>query len=104
MYKYYGTVKNVLDANTLEILVDLGFGVTIRRVFGVIGMKEPVFAEDIEGAQESKNIALSIVTNRKVIMETQKIGRFGRYVADIKVLPENTDYVKLFKDASGNNR
>lgn len=87
MYEYNAVVKNILDANTVELLVDLGFGVTIRRVFGIVGATAPTFKnnDDPQAAQAAKTNTITHLSNRQVLIRTQKIARYGRYVAEIFV-------------------
>jgi endonuclease YncB( thermonuclease family) len=102
MYEYNAIVKTVLDANTLELSVDLGFGVTIKRVFGIVGMNAPIFKtatteSDVADAQAAKAKAIEIISGKPVVVRTQKIGKFGRYTAE--VFFNNTSYNDLMKNA-----
>jgi len=100
MYKYTATVTRVLDANTLELLVDLGFGVTIQRVFGVINASAPVFRDptaDHDEAQRAKSDAWEISGHKRVLIETEKVGKYGRYLAKV-TLPDGRTFINAMKE------
>ena len=90
MNKYGAIVKNVLDANTVEATIDLGFGCTIRRIFKVFNSSFPNFTDDPkEDAIAYKSKAQSILLGKRVQIASHKLGRNGRYALDISINGEN---------------
>lgn len=92
MYKYNAIVKGIIDANTIELTLDLGFGVTIKRVFRIRGTD----LSD-ERASELKPKAIEILYGKRVVLTPVKIGRHGRYETSIHIIDLDTDYLELIK-------
>lgn len=92
MYEYRAIVKSVIDASTIEATLDLGFGITVKRVFRI--KNTPLSeAED----QQLKSKAIGILKGRRVVITPTKIGRHGRYEASIYLADENKDYLECLK-------
>jgi len=104
MYEYNAIVKKVLDANTLELTVDLGFGVTIKRVFHAVGMNAPIFrgnendATKIEAAVEAKNTAKDLILGKKVQIVAQKMAKYGRYEVAVFSIDDGKSYNDLMAE------
>ena len=89
MYEYNAIVKSIIDASTIEATLDLGFGITVRKVFRI--KDTPYSAED---DQRLKGKAIEILRGRRVVLIPTKIGRHGRYEATILLSDEdNKDYL-----------
>ena len=85
MYTYKGTVTNVVDGDTIDVRIDLGFRMTTEqrlRLYGIntpeLDSKEP---EERERAQQAKQFTTDMVLGKEVIVETYKSDSFGRYLA-----------------------
>lgn len=91
MYEYKATVTNVVDGDTIDVVIDLGFQITmaqrvrlaridaceIRKYAGVTDEEK---AKGIEGKQYLESLLL----NHKVRLVTVKDkGKYGRYIADV---------------------
>lgn len=97
MYEYQVSLMNVVDGDTVDVTVDLGFrihreirlrleGVDTHETYGVSrntveyqkGMREKEFVEDwFETGAESDELWPFLV-------ETEKVGKFGRYLAEVE--------------------
>lgn len=88
MYENRAIIKSVIDASTIEATLDLGFGVTIKRVFRI--RNTPLTPEQ---DQDLKGKAIGILRGRHVVIKSYKIGRHGRYEAEIYLLDEDKDYL-----------
>lgn len=88
MYEYNAIVKSIIDASTIEATLDLGFGITVRKVFRI--KDTPYSAED---DQRLKGKAIEILRGRRVVLIPTKIGRHGRYEASIYLPDEDKDYL-----------
>lgn len=92
MYKYNAIIKGVIDASLIEATLDLGFGVTIKRVFRIRGLN----ITD-EKALALKPKAIEILTGKHVVIEPTKIGRHGRYEAAVFIIDLDKDYLEIIK-------
>jgi micrococcal nuclease len=85
MYTYYGTIVHIVDGDTVDVVLDLGFDVTIEQRVRLLGVN------CAERFTEDGRLATSFVENwvddqqGKVIVATEKntYDKYGRYVADI---------------------
>ncbi len=88
MYKYNGLVKRVVDGDTFDIKVDVGFSITINHRFRLHGVDAPETwrprceAERVHGEQATLFVK-KLIEGKQVIVQTYKLGIYGRYNADI---------------------
>lgn len=90
MYEYSGFVMNVVDGDTLDIVVDLGFGITNKIRVRLKNIDTPEMwhpktkAEGIHG-KAAKLFVEDKVLNKQITLVTykDKTGKYGRYLAEI---------------------
>lgn len=89
MYEYFATVDRVLDGDTLDLHIDVGFSVTVRMRVRLNGINTPeVFgAEKVEGKAASAFVKSALPVNARVLIHTHKLEKYGRYVADVWYVP-----------------
>ena len=93
MYEYAGKITNVVDADTLDISVDLGFGITASHRFRLLGgdayetrlgrgttPEEKVLG--LKAKQMVKDIVEAIGDNVKIVSSKQ--GKYGRYLCTVE--------------------
>jgi micrococcal nuclease len=104
MYSYAATLRRVVDGDTVDFDVDLGFCMTAAIRFRVLGIDTP---ELRGGTDESKALARDakafvedcLVDAERIIIRTEKADSFGRWLAEIDYLkPGQTDYSNLSED------
>ena len=90
MYEYSGVVTKVVDGDTIDIRVDLGFGISnnIRVRFKGIDTPEiyrPSCNEELIHGRQARQFVFDSVMGRKITFVTHKDrkGKYGRYLADI---------------------
>lgn len=86
-YQYEAVITNVVDGDTVDALVDLGFGISSKmriRIYG-IDTKEinSKYTEEREMAMKAKTFVTLFLLNRKVLLTTYKPDKYGRYLAEI---------------------
>jgi len=85
MYQYKGTVARVVDADTLDVIVDLGFFITCRMRLRLKGVNAP----EIRGPERPRGLAAKefvlnkVPPGKTIVVNTYKIGKYGRYIADL---------------------
>jgi len=89
LYKYKGKIIRVIDGDTMDISVDLGFGITIEQRFRINDFDAPETwrprneAEKKHGEQAT-NRAKELLTGNFIYMESSKVpGIYGRYSTSI---------------------
>jgi micrococcal nuclease len=100
LYKYRAEVTRVVDADTFDAIVDLGFGIKATYRFRINDYDAPETwrpsceAEKIHG-KEATARAIELVINKPVILRSTKLpGIYGRYGADIW-LEDGRNYVEV---------
>ena len=96
-YRYKTRIIRVIDADTVEALVDLGFGISIERKFRVIGFDAPETwrpqneLEDAHGKKATKRAIELLVDKDLVFITSKKVEMYGRYGAQI-LLEDGREY------------
>jgi micrococcal nuclease len=92
-YIYDATVARVVDADTLDLDVDLGFGVWTRQRIRLVGPNESYFdAWEMRGPEREKGkaatafVEILLATYPSVLIKTsQEKGKYGRYLGQVMV-------------------
>lgn len=92
MYEYRARVKRVVDGDTVDFVVDLGFKVkiVIRTRFKGVDTPErghedwaKATSKCIELLQSASDQAMMPVEGTEVIIRTSKTGKYGRWLVEI---------------------
>lgn len=92
MYQYKATVERVVDGDTIDLTIDLGFKITTHQRIRLAGIDTPEIysvKKDSEeynrGMEVKKYVENRMAANHnKVIVETEKVTeKYGRYVGTI---------------------
>ena len=99
-YRYKGRVLRVVDADTVDAKLDVGFCITITQRFRIDAFDAPETwrprneAEAEHGERATKR-AVELLMDKDLIFCTSKTaGIYGRYGAQI-FLPDGRDYANL---------
>ena len=89
LYQYKAKVIRVVDADTVDADVDVGFGLTMRQRFRVNNFDAPETfrprneAEKIHG-EKAKERAIELLIDKDILLKSTKVaGIYGRFGADI---------------------
>ena len=99
-YKYNGRVTRVVDADTVDAELDLGFGITMNQRFRIDGFDAPETwrprneAEKKHGEEATARAIQLLAEEELVFITTKVIGIFGRYGAQI-ILKDGNDYTNV---------
>lgn len=98
MYTYHANIDRVVDGDTIDLVIDLGFKITTFQRIRLRGINTPETynvkkeSEEYKKGLAAKNFVIQRLeqNSNKVIVETDKdIGKFGRYIGIIR-LADNT--------------
>jgi len=96
-YHYKGVVDNVVDGDTVDATIDVGFGISVKQRFRINDFDAPESwrprneAEKIHG-EAAKARAKELLEDKELIFTTSKeVGIYGRYGASIE-LPNGTNF------------
>ena len=82
MYNYKAEVYNVVDGDTVDVMVDLGFKMYTKQRIRLAGIDTPERGQ--KGFQEAKDALTNFVLNKEVLVTTYKSSKYGYYLADIE--------------------
>jgi len=93
MYEYKGTIERVIDGDTYEITLALGFYVTTRQRVRLLGVYTPEThgvkknSPEYKAGMKAKKFVEEVFAqnDNQVKLRTHKTGKFGRWIAEIAV-------------------
>lgn len=74
-------VIKVIDGDTIEASVDLGFNIWTRQRFRLLGINTP--ERDEVGYNEATQFTVEKVLDKVVHIESRKTDKYGRYLATV---------------------
>ncbi len=92
MYKYKAKVERVIDGDTLEVTIDLGFKITTVQKLRLAGINTPETynvkkdSEEYQKGMLAKNYVEKRIAenNNLILIETEKVPeKYGRYVTKV---------------------
>ena len=88
-YIYKAKITNVVDGDTVDAMIDLGFGIFIDLRLRLYGIDTPEMnskiLEERLAAQDAKKFVATMCLNQDVLLKTYKKDKYGRYLADINI-------------------
>lgn len=96
MFSYSAHVTKVVDGDTFDAVVDLGFSISINTRFRLLNIDTP--EKRTRNKKEKKHglaateRAKELIEGKDVVIETSKTGKYGRYLAKV-YLPEKQRYL-----------
>ncbi len=99
MYKYKANVERVVDGDTIDITIDLGFKITTNQRIRLQGINTPetynvkASSEEYKKGMLAKEFVIQRITanNHEIVVETNKdTGKYGRYIGTIWLADSET--------------
>ena len=100
LYQYKGTIVRVVDADTFDASLDLGFGISIEQRFRVNDYDAPETWRPRNDAEEAHGKAataraIELLMGKDLLFESTKVpGIYGRFGATIW-LEDGSDYAQV---------
>ena len=89
-YRYNATILGVVDGDTFDAMVDLGFGVFRKERFRVYGINAPERGKlGWDRAKEDLSNLLAGKSTKRIATFRDHRDKYGRYVADVIVVNHN---------------
>lgn len=92
MYQYKAKIDRIVDGDTIDIIVDLGFKITTNQRIRLKGINTPETynvkrdSDEYKKGTIAKEFVMKRITenNSEALIETDKdTGKYGRYIATI---------------------
>ena len=87
MYEYKAVVTRVIDGDTVELAVDLGFAITINEKFRLLGVDTPEMPTP-EGKSAKAAVEVKLL-NKTITVRSEGKDKYGRYLATLFLNGEN---------------
>ena len=93
MYTYKAKLERVVDGDTLDASIDLGFDVTVRKRIRLVGINTPESrTRDLEEKKRglaAKQALIDMLTTDNIndyfILESESVGKFGRVLGKLHI-------------------
>ncbi len=89
MYEYKAFVLKIIDGDTIDVDLDLGFKIHTKQRLRLYGINTPEIRgeEREEGLKSKKFVESHLPVGKEILVKTQKdkTGKYGRYLATIIV-------------------
>ena len=101
MFQYAAKINRVLDGDTFDATVDLGFGVFNKQRFRVNNFDAPETWRprnhlEAEHGARATHRAKELLDGQTVIITSTHLGIYGRYGATV-TLPDGRDFVEIMR-------
>jgi len=104
MYEYGLKLDRVVDGDTVDGLIDLGFGISVKKRIRLLGINAPETRLQRKIKDEAKRMAekelglrakdklTELLHNKDIIIQTKldKTGKFGRVLGTLIVVEHNS--------------
>lgn len=98
-YTYAAVVTRVVDGDTIDACVDLGFDIWITDRFRLRGI-DAFEISDPKGREAKAFVEGYLKKCPRIVIRTSKEGAYGRWLADIFALPDCDDVFHIAKDGA----
>ena len=92
-YTYKASVVKVVDGDTLDVVIDLGFFVSVKQRVRLDGINTPETRtknlREKELGLKAKQLVKDKVEGKDITVRVYKKGKFGRYLCDV-ILEDET--------------
>jgi micrococcal nuclease len=90
MYDYKAKLIKVVDGDTVDAEIDLGFDVSVKKRIRLVGIDTPEcrtrdLKEKALGLAAKDRVKAILAENPKFVLESTEIGKFGRVLGKIHV-------------------
>lgn len=81
LYTYRAVCVNVVDGDTVDLVIDKGFNDTTKRRIRLLGIDTPERGQT--GFQEATDFVESLILEKNCYLQSYKSGSFGRWLGEI---------------------
>ena len=95
MYTYKAKLDRVVDGDTVDAYIDLGFDISVHKRIRLAGIDSPESrTRDLEEKARglaSKDRLIDLLKDGKFILESKEVGKYGRVLGTLFVEKTNDD-------------
>jgi len=96
MFEYKAIVKKIVDADTIDVDIDLGFKMKTEQRLRLarVDAWEVRGEERVKGLKAKEFVEDVIPVGTRVTVRTEKTGKYGRYIAEVIYMPKSIEEFK----------
>ena len=95
MYTYKAKLDRVVDGDTIDVNIDLGFDISVHKRVRLAGIDTPESrTRDVEEKKRglaAKDRLVDILSKGSLQVESKEVGKYGRVLGSLTVYPDNLD-------------
>ena len=95
MYTYKAKLDRVVDGDTIDVHIDLGFDITVHKRVRLAGIDTPESrTRDLEEKKRglaAKYRLTEILDKGSLVVESKEVGKYGRVLGVLIIYPDNLD-------------
>tara|TARA_R100001594_G_C4030867_1_gene261245 strand:+ start:54 stop:467 length:414 start_codon:yes stop_codon:yes gene_type:complete len=95
MYTYKAKLDRVVDGDTIDVNINLGFDITVHKRVRLAGIDTPESrTRDLEEKKRglaAKYRLTEILDMGNLVVESKEVGKYGRVLGNLTVYPDNLD-------------
>ncbi len=97
LYTYTGRVYKIIDADTIGVIIDCGFGTSVKQKLRLRGIDAPEL--DSHSGEKARDFVARALKDCPLIgLKTYKSGKYGRYLSDVFFIPGVSDGEKIIRE------
>jgi micrococcal nuclease len=90
MYTYKVELVKVVDGDTIDVIIDLGFDIFVKKRVRLVGINTPEcrtrdLKEKALGLAAKDRVKAILKENLKFTLESTKLGKFGRVLGNVYI-------------------
>jgi micrococcal nuclease len=95
MYTYKAKCTRVVDGDTIDATIDLGFDITIKKRIRLAGINAPESrTRDLEEKKlglAAKDRLIDLLDQGTLQIESKEVGKYGRVLGHLTIFPDGLD-------------
>ena len=93
MYTYKAKLDRVIDGDTIDVNMDLGFDISVHKRIRLVGIDTPESrTRDLEEKKRglaSKARLIELLDKGDLVVESKDVGKYGRVLGVLHIYPED---------------
>ena len=99
MYTYKAKLDRVVDGDTVDAYIDLGFDISVHKRIRLAGIDSPESrTRDLEEKARglaSKDRLIDLLKDGKFILESKEVGKYGRVLGVLLIGDVNNNFINI---------
>jgi micrococcal nuclease len=93
MYTYKAKLDRVIDGDTIDVNIDLGFDISVHKRVRLAGIDTPESrTRDLEEKKRglaAKDRLIDILSKGDLVVESKEVGKYGRVLGSLTIHPDD---------------